>query len=43
MDMPTTTFDPNAEVLLCTGEKPWVEFAPGIDFKTLRTSPETGV
>ena len=35
--------DPNAEVLLRAGEKPWVEFAPGIDFKTLRTSPETGV
>ena len=35
--------DPNAEVLLRTREKPWVEFAPGIDFRTLRTSAETGV
>lgn len=35
--------DPNAEVLLRVGTKPWVEFAPGIDFKTLRTSAETGV
>jgi anti-sigma factor ChrR (cupin superfamily) len=35
--------DPNAEVLLRAGDKPWVQFAPGIDFKTLRTSPETGV
>jgi len=34
--------DPNAEVLLRAGDKPWVAFAPGIDFKTLRTSPETG-
>lgn len=35
--------DPNAEVLLRTAAKPWVEFAPGIEFKTLRTSAETGV
>lgn len=34
--------DPNAEVLLRAGQKPWVEFAPGIDFRTLRTSAETG-
>jgi len=39
----TTPADPNAEVLLRVNQKPWVEFAPGIEFKTLRTSAETGV
>lgn len=44
MDTPVKDhIDPNAEVLLRAGAKPWVEFAPGIDFKTLRTSPESGV
>ncbi len=35
--------EPNAEVLLRVARKPWIEFAPGIEFKTLRTSAETGV
>jgi anti-sigma factor ChrR (cupin superfamily) len=39
----TDRADPNAEVLLRVARKPWVEFAPGIEFKTLRTSAETGV
>ncbi len=43
MNTATATPDANAEVLLHAGAKPWVEFAPGIEFKTLRTSAETGV
>ncbi len=31
------------EVKLSTAEMPWIVFAPGIDYKILRTSAETGV
>ena len=30
------------EVKLRTSEMKWIEFSPGIDYKILRTSPETG-
>ena len=30
------------EVKLNTREMKWIEFSPGIDYKILRTSPETG-
>jgi hypothetical protein len=30
------------EMKLRTNEMKWIEFSPGIDYKILRTSPETG-
>lgn len=35
--------EPDTEVLVRPSEMDWVEWAPGIEFKTLRTSSETGV
>ena len=31
------------EFLVRTAEVDWIEFGPGIDYKVLRTSAETGV